>query len=81
MDPTATDVADLLNTVEHNSFLNGFGDGSFRPDANITRGGDPDVLQPPAGQGRAWRNDLPGCFRQHVVHRGRPGDLRSGDCK
>ena len=37
-DPDATGVADLLNTVDHDAFLNGFGDGGFHPDADMTRG-------------------------------------------
>ena len=36
-DPAATGVADWLNTVDHSSFLNGYSNGTFRPDANMTR--------------------------------------------
>jgi hypothetical protein len=33
-----TGVADWLNTLEHVAFLIGYTDGSFRPEANMTRG-------------------------------------------
>lgn len=36
-DPAATGVGDWLNTVDHTPFLNGYSNGSFRPDANMTR--------------------------------------------
>ena len=36
-DPEATGVADWLNTVDHSNFLNGYSNGTFRPDANMTR--------------------------------------------
>ena len=36
-DPESTGVADWLNTVDHDNFLNGYSNGTFRPDANMTR--------------------------------------------
>ena len=36
-DPEATGVANWLNTVDHGNFLNGYSNGTFRPDANMTR--------------------------------------------
>ena len=36
-DPSVTGVADLLETDDHISFMNGYPDGSFNPNGNITR--------------------------------------------
>ena len=37
-DPKTTGVANLLETTQHNKFLNGFADGTFGPGKNMTRG-------------------------------------------
>ncbi|MGO5096254.1 BspA family leucine-rich repeat surface protein [Agathobaculum sp. LCP25S3_E8] len=36
-DPNDTGVADWLDTVNHNSYLNGYPDGTFQPGGNMTR--------------------------------------------
>ena len=36
-DPADTGVSGWLNTKDHTAFLSGYSDGSFRPDANMTR--------------------------------------------
>ena len=36
-DPNDTGVADWLDTVNHNSYLNGYPDSTFRPSGNMTR--------------------------------------------
>ena len=36
-DPSITGVSGWLNTEDHDAFLSGYSDGSFRPDANMTR--------------------------------------------
>lgn len=36
-DPDNNGVSDWLNTRDHNAYLNGYGDGTFGPDNNMTR--------------------------------------------
>ena len=36
-DPDDNGVSDWLNTRDHNAYLNGYGDGTFGPDNNMTR--------------------------------------------
>ena len=36
-EPKATDIIPALNTAEHMQYMNGYTDGTFRPDASITR--------------------------------------------
>ena len=36
-DPTVTGVANLLDTTNHNAYMSGYGNGTFNPNANMTR--------------------------------------------